>query len=204
MSCSMKFLKYAAVLFLTVFSQGSYAMEYPYWHLADSDQDATFKMELPDQNTGHDPYIEFGYYTVNDIENPDGATVQLTTLLAANAAQNSEVSMDADSAPSVFGFYIKNVNNNRIWLSDESITGSFSSGDLSGLSVMDQPERFKAVLDNNTWYFTFHRIKKYNSTVRAKFSGTNVSPVPEPATLLLMGSGLVGLAGFARRRHKKA
>ena len=35
------------------------------------------------------------------------------------------------------------------------------------------------------------------------FHGFIASPVPEPSTILLLGSGLIGLLGFARRKFKK-
>jgi len=34
-------------------------------------------------------------------------------------------------------------------------------------------------------------------------SDLSVSPIPEPATLLLLGSSFVGLAGLARRRRRE-
>ena len=45
---------------------------------------------------------------------------------------------------------------------------------------------------------TFGGDRDYNDFVVA---GSDVAPVPEPATLLLLGSGLLGLAGFRRRKN---
>jgi hypothetical protein len=41
------------------------------------------------------------------------------------------------------------------------------------------------------------------TNVQPLFGSDGAAPVPEPATMLLLGTGLIGLAGFGRKKFKK-
>ncbi|WP_029917844.1 PEP-CTERM sorting domain-containing protein [Pelobacter seleniigenes] len=186
----MKKLLVLTVL-IALWAVSATASTIPYWSSASSNSEFLL--------LDNDAALAFGIYTVDDFNNPDLESIQLTTLFSAGSSLFANNQIDAADY-NVFGFYVYNVTNNRIWLSDTTLSGNAASGDLYGLTVNLQTDRWimDATNSENVWYLSFTKLD--GATVRLKVYSTDIAPVPEPATLLLLGSGLIGLAFLKRKK----
>ncbi|UCE53591.1 MAG: PEP-CTERM sorting domain-containing protein [Desulfobacterales bacterium] len=72
-------------------------------------------------------------------------------------------------------------------------------------SIDDSVSGINELLSLGIQFTTENTVRDVNGYVRfvSDVSVTQTSPVPEPSTILLVGSGLIGLAGFTRKKFKK-
>ncbi len=186
-----------------------------YWSITDLSQgQGAFELTWENSNAAYDS--SFGVYNV-DVKNSSGTVTALHEIFDATAGPVS-----SPSPATTASVWFKFDNGSSLWQISDGKNGIYSNFGLQFgfysdvyLGATKQYTRYtdETLNDDGLDYFftaydaSNHNTKIYfedaalnSSPVDLMISSSDLTPTPEPATLVLLGIGLLGIAGITRRK----